>query len=39
MNKTITSKVDAIKKEDFDSTISIKNINFKYEEENVLKDF
>jgi subfamily B ATP-binding cassette protein MsbA len=23
----------------FESTISIKNINFKYEEENVLKDF
>ncbi|MBU0939865.1 MAG: ABC transporter ATP-binding protein/permease [Bacteroidetes bacterium] len=35
----ITSKADAINKVDFDSTISIKNINFKYEEENVLKDF
>ncbi|MDG2432617.1 ABC transporter ATP-binding protein [Flavobacterium sp.] len=35
----ITSKVDAINKTDFESTISIKNINFKYEEENVLKDF
>jgi subfamily B ATP-binding cassette protein MsbA len=35
----ITSKADAINKSDFDSTISIKNINFKYEEENVLKDF
>lgn len=35
----ITSKVGAINKADFESTISIKNINFKYEEENVLKDF
>jgi subfamily B ATP-binding cassette protein MsbA len=35
----ITSKVDAINKVDFESTISINNINFKYEDENVLKDF
>ncbi len=35
----ITSKVDAIEKEDFNSSISIKNINFKYEEETVLKNF
>jgi subfamily B ATP-binding cassette protein MsbA len=31
----ITSKVDAINKVDFESTISINNINFKYEDENV----
>ncbi|AYN05027.1 MULTISPECIES: ABC transporter ATP-binding protein [unclassified Flavobacterium] len=35
----ITSKVDAIEKSSFDSDITIKNINFKYEKENVLKDF
>jgi subfamily B ATP-binding cassette protein MsbA len=35
----ITSKEGAIIKTDFESIISIKNINFKYEEENVLKDF
>ncbi|KIA99199.1 antibiotic ABC transporter ATP-binding protein [Flavobacterium sp. KMS] len=35
----ITSKVDAIEKTTFDSNIAIKNINFKYENENVLKDF
>lgn len=35
----ITSKVDAIEKATFDSDITIKNINFKYEKENVLKDF
>jgi subfamily B ATP-binding cassette protein MsbA len=35
----ITSKVDAIEKATFDSDIIIKNINFKYEKENVLKDF
>jgi subfamily B ATP-binding cassette protein MsbA len=35
----ITSKVDAIKKESFDSKITIKNINFKYEDEIVLKNF
>jgi subfamily B ATP-binding cassette protein MsbA len=36
---TITSKVDALEKETFDSEIAIQNINFKYEDENVLKDF
>jgi subfamily B ATP-binding cassette protein MsbA len=35
----ITSKIDAIEKTTFDSNIAIKNINFKYENENVLKDF
>ncbi len=35
----ITSKVDAVEKNTFDSEIAIKNINFKYEDENVLKDF
>ena len=35
----ITSKVDAIEKNTFDSAISISNINFKYENEKVLKDF
>jgi len=36
---TIQSKDDAVFKETFDEQISIKNINFRYEEENVLKDF
>jgi len=36
---TIQSKDDAIFKETFDDRITIKNINFAYEEENVLKDF
>jgi subfamily B ATP-binding cassette protein MsbA len=35
----ITSKENAVIKTAFDSNISIKNINFKYEEETVLKDF
>lgn len=35
----ITSKENAIEKTSFDSEITIKNINFKYEEETVLKDF
>ncbi|MCV9929007.1 ABC transporter ATP-binding protein/permease [Flavobacterium sp. LS1R49] len=35
----ITSKVDAVEKSTFDSDITIQNINFKYEDENVLKDF
>ncbi|WP_366187200.1 ABC transporter ATP-binding protein [Flavobacterium ovatum] len=35
----ITSKENAVIKTSFDSNISIKNINFKYEEETVLKDF
>lgn len=36
---TIKSKKDAFKKDTFESEISIKNINFKYEEEAVLKNF
>ena len=35
----ITSKDNAIKKHTFESSIAIKNINFKYEDEKVLKDF
>ncbi len=35
----ITSKDNAIQKNTFESSIAIKNINFKYEDENVLKDF
>ncbi|MCW1147501.1 ABC transporter ATP-binding protein [Flavobacterium lacisediminis] len=36
---TIVNKPDAISKNSFDSSITIENINFKYEEENVLKNF
>lgn len=36
---TITSKENALKKDSFESEISIQNINFKYEDEAVLKDF
>ncbi|MFV8370182.1 ABC transporter ATP-binding protein [Flavobacterium sp. LB2R40] len=35
----ITSKENALEKNTFDSNITLKNINFKYEKENVLKDF
>lgn len=35
----ITSKENAIEKNTFDSNITLKNIDFKYEKENVLKDF
>lgn len=35
----ITDKPDAIVKESFDTNITIENINFKYEDENVLKNF
>ena len=35
----ITSKDNAIHKNTFESSIAIKNINFKYEDEKVLKDF
>ena len=35
----IISKIDAIEKDTFESEISIKNINFKYEDEIVLKNF
>ena len=38
-DNTITSKENAIKKNTFENQISIKNINFKYDEESVLKDF
>ncbi|UOX32349.1 ATP-binding cassette domain-containing protein [Flavobacterium sediminilitoris] len=36
---TITSKENAIVLKEFKNAISIENINFRYEEENVLKDF
>ena len=36
---TIKSKKNALKKDSFESEISIKNINFKYEEEVVLRHF
>ena len=36
---TITSKENAIEKATFDDNISVQNINFKYEDETVLKDF
>ncbi|WP_264531186.1 ABC transporter ATP-binding protein [Flavobacterium sp. N502540] len=36
---TITSKDKAVEKTSFDSNISVQNINFKYEDETVLKDF
>lgn len=35
----ITSKENAVVKNTFESDITIKNINFKYEDEKVLKDF
>ena len=36
---TIDDRHDAIDKHDFEQNISIENINFRYEQENVLKDF
>ncbi len=36
---TIDSKVDAVIKPTFENTIEIKNVNFAYEDETVLKDF
>jgi subfamily B ATP-binding cassette protein MsbA len=36
---TITDKENAVEKTSFDNSITIENINFKYEEENVLKNF
>lgn len=36
---TITDKVDAIEKNTFENNIHIDNINFRYEKENVLKNF
>jgi len=35
----ITSKIDAVEKNTFDSEISIQNVNFKYDEESVLNRF
>ena len=35
----ITDSENAVKKSTFEDSITIKNINFRYEEENVLKDF
>ena len=35
----ITSKPNAIHKDTFETGISLENINFRYQEENVLKDF
>ena len=35
----ITSKQGAVEKSTFDSNITLENINFRYEKENVLKDF
>ncbi|MEC4005570.1 ABC transporter ATP-binding protein [Flavobacterium sp. SUN052] len=39
VENTITDKPDAIVKESFEKNITIENINFKYEDENVLKNF
>jgi subfamily B ATP-binding cassette protein MsbA len=39
VENTITDRPDAINKETFDDAIAINNINFKYEDENVLKSF
>lgn len=39
VENTITNKENAVVKTTFDSSITIENINFKYEEENVLKNF
>jgi len=36
---TITSKENAVHKDTFETGISLENINFKYESENVLKNF
>ncbi|TDE53718.1 ABC transporter ATP-binding protein [Flavobacterium sp. GT3P67] len=39
VNNEITDSENAIKKLAFEDSIAIKNINFRYEDENVLKDF
>lgn len=39
VQNTITDKPDAVVKESFDNNITIENINFRYEDENVLKNF
>ena len=36
---TITDNVDAVDKKSFENKITLENINFRYENENVLKDF
>ena len=36
---SIPTKVDALQKKDFTDTVSLQNINFRYEDENVLKNF
>jgi len=36
---TIVSKENAVEKTTFDDNINVQNVNFKYEEETVLKDF
>lgn len=38
-NVTIADKPDAVEKSSFEENITIENINFRYEEKNVLKDF
>lgn len=35
----ITNKIDAVDKNDFEEKVTIENINFRYETENVLKNF
>ena len=35
----IVDKIDAVSKDDFEEKITIENINFRYESENVLKNF
>jgi len=39
VENTITDKPDAIIKKSFDDILTVENINFKYEEENVLHNF
>jgi len=39
VENTIVDKPDAIVKEAFDNNITIENINFRYEDDNVLKNF
>ncbi len=39
VDNEITSKENAVVKSTFDDVLEIKNINFRYEDENVLKDF
>lgn len=39
IENAITNHDEAVIKDDFESKIEISNINFKYEDENVLKDF